>query len=201
MASSAEVLTAFRELAESGLIETFIVTARQDMLLSGVKKTDRSKVEAVLRSHGVPLADDVTPLKRLAIACPALPTCGQALGEAERVLPQLVDALDKAMADVGAANTGVRLNMTGCQNGCARPYTPDIGLVGKPKGKYTVFLGGNAEGTRLAFVFQDLVPLEEIAQTVSPVLGYFRRERLSGESFGDFCQRKGAADLQAQERK
>ena len=87
--------------------------------------------------------------------------------------------------------------MTGCPNGCCRPYTPDIGLVGKARGKYTLYLGGNAPGTRLAFLYKDMVPLEEIASTVSPILGYFKQERSDGESFGDFCDRKGLDDLTA----
>ena len=82
--------------------------------------------------------------------------------------------------------------MTGCPNGCARPYTPDIGLVGKAAGeKYTVFLGGNAQGTRLAFLFKDMVPKEDIVPALLPVLTRFNAERQSGESFGDFCHRLG----------
>ena len=187
--------SAFRELAESGLIETFIVTARQDMLLSGVKKTDRSKVEAVLRSHGVPLADDVTPLKRLAIACPALPTCGQALGEAERVLPQLVDALDKAMADVGAANTGVRLNMTGCPNGCARPYNAEIGINGRTKTNYDIYVGGSAGFGRMAQRLRADVALADIPALMSPVFAEYAKRSEDGEGFGDFCNRIGTEQL------
>jgi sulfite reductase (ferredoxin) len=87
--------------------------------------------------------------------------------------------------------------MTGCPNGCARPYTPDIGLVGKTLGKYTIFLGGNVEGTRLAYIYKDLVPFAEIVPTIAPVLARFKAERINGESFGDFCQRLGADELKA----
>jgi sulfite reductase (ferredoxin) len=86
--------------------------------------------------------------------------------------------------------------MTGCPNGCARPYTPDIGLVGKAAGeKYTVYLGGNSEGTRLAFIFKDMVPKDEIIPSLVPVFERFRLERAAGESFGDFCHRIGKASL------
>ena len=87
--------------------------------------------------------------------------------------------------------------MTGCPNGCARPYTPDIGLVGRAVGKYTMFLGGNPEGTRLGFIYKDMVPGNEIASTLSPVLGLYKADRQEGESFGDFCHRIGLEDLQA----
>ncbi len=187
--------SAFRELAELGLIDTFIVTARQDMLLSGVQEANRSKVEAVLRRHGVPLADAVTPLKRLAIACPALPTCGQALGEAERVLPQLVDALDKAMADVGAANTGIRLNMTGCPNGCARPYNAEIGINGRTKTNYDIYVGGSAGFGRMAQRLRADVALADIPALLSPVFAEYAKDAEAGEGFGDFCNRIGTEQL------
>jgi len=87
--------------------------------------------------------------------------------------------------------------MTGCPNGCARPYTPIIGLVGRSVGKYTVFLGGNPEGTRLAFSYRDYVPLEEIPATLLPLLQAYKAERQGSESFGDFCHRKGQAALEA----
>ena len=85
--------------------------------------------------------------------------------------------------------------MTGCPNGCARPYTPDVGLVGKAVGKYTLFLGGNTQGTRLGFIYQDMVKLEEVVSTLSPLFAYYQRERQGQESFGDFCHRKGPDDL------
>ncbi|MEM9701964.1 MAG: hypothetical protein AAF907_05930, partial [Planctomycetota bacterium] len=92
-------------------------------------------------------------------------------------------------------------HMTGCPNGCARPYTPDIGLVGKAKNKYTLYLGGRVDGTRLAFLYQDMVPLEKIAEVVSPALAYFKQAgenvgQKGGETFGDFCARVGKEDLE-----
>ena len=187
--------TALRDLAKSGLVGTFIVTPRQDLLLSGVKPADRSKVEAVLRGHGVPLADDVTPLARLSIACPALPTCGQALGEAERVLPQFVDALDKSLAEAGATSAAIRMNMTGCPNGCARPYTAEIGIVGRTKTNYDVYVGGSIGGERLAERLRADVALADIPALLSPVFAGYAKESEPGESFGDYCHRIGTAEL------
>ena len=87
--------------------------------------------------------------------------------------------------------------MTGCPNGCARPYTPDIGFVGKTLGKYTIFLGGNVEGTRLGFIYQDLVPHDDILSVLTPVLEQYKAQRNDGESLGDFCARVGKEGLPA----
>lgn len=190
-----ELRTALRELAETGLVGTFIVTPRQDLLLSGVQADDRSKVESVLRTHGVPLADDVTALARLSIACPALPTCGQALGEAERVLPQFVDSLDKSLAEAGASGAAIRMNMTGCPNGCARPYTAEIGIVGRTKTNYDVYVGGSIGGDRLAERLRSDVALADIPALLSPVFAGYAQEAEPGESFGDYCHRVGTEQL------
>jgi sulfite reductase (ferredoxin) len=88
--------------------------------------------------------------------------------------------------------------MTGCPNGCARPYNSDIGLVGKTKDKYTIFLGGRRQGDRLNFIYKDLIPTAEVVPSLVPVFRYFKSARLAGEAFGDFCHRKGKDDLIAQ---
>lgn len=174
------------------------LTALQGVILSDIKPQDKADVSRILAEHGIAAAEDLTLIRRYSIACPALPTCGLSVTESERVLPQVIDSLEVELKKHDLIGERISVHMTGCPNGCARPYTPDIGLVGKAKGKYTLFLGGNAEGTRLAFLFRDLVPLEEIAQSVSPVLAYFKQGREPSEAFGDFCHRKGLADLQAQ---
>ena len=112
------------------------------------------------------------------------------------MLPRVIDDLEVELDRHGMKDERIAVHMTGCPNGCARPYSPDIGLVGKSRGKYTLYLGGNTLGTRIGFIYQDQVPLEEIGATVSPLLGYFKAERANGESFGDFCARKGLEDLQ-----
>ena len=121
----------------------------------------------------MPLAGDVSALRRLAIACPALPTCGQALGEAERVLPDLVTQLEKVLADTGNGDAPIRLNMTGCPNGCARPYTAEIGIVGRTKTTYDVYVGGSAVGDRLAERIRADVPLDQIPAVLAPVLARY----------------------------
>ncbi len=173
------------------------LTALQGALLCDIDPDDRADIDAILAEHGIVPAEQLSLVRRYAIACPAFPTCGLAITESERVMPQVIDALDAELERQGLAGERISVHMTGCPNGCARPYTPDIGLVGKARGKYTMYLGGNAEGTRLAFLFDDLVPEEELITRLAPVFAQFKAERQPGESFGDFCHRRGPADLAA----
>ena len=172
------------------------LTPLQGVVLCDIKPQDRADISRMLADYGMAAAEDLSLIRRYSMACPALPTCGLSVTESERVMPRVLDDFEVELRKFDLVGERISVHMTGCPNGCARPYTPDIGLVGKSRGKYTVYLGGNAEGTRLAFVFRDQVPLEQIAQSVSPILGYFKAERQESESFGDFCHRKGLADLQ-----
>jgi len=171
------------------------LTALQSVILCDIDPTDRDNIDSLLTDHGIKGVDELSLTRRYSIACPALPTCGLSVTESERVMPQVVDAIDAELEKLGLADERVSTHMTGCPNGCARPYTPDIGFVGKSVGKYTVFLGGNAQGTRLAYIFQDKVPLEDIGPTLAPVLAYFKDNRQDAEAFGDFCNRIGRDDL------
>ncbi len=172
------------------------LTPLQGVILCDIQPHDKADIDRLLAEHGIVPAEELTLIRRYSIACPALPTCHLAITESERVMPGVIDALEAELRRLDLISERISVHMTGCPNGCARPYTPDIGLVGKARGKYTVYLGGNAEGTRLAFLYKDLVPLEEIVSAVSPLLAYFKLDRRGGESFGDFCHRKGLADLQ-----
>jgi sulfite reductase (ferredoxin) len=125
------------------------------------------------------------------MACVALPTCGLAITESERALPAIMDQFETELARLGLGQHAFTVRMTGCPNGCSRPYNADIGLVGKAVGRYTLFLGGRLIGDRLNFVYQDLVPAADIVPTLVPLFVYFQRERAADESFGDFCHRKG----------
>lgn len=182
------VRAALREVAERFAPEVRL-TARQDVLLCGVRGRDRRAVEAVLRAHGIPLAEELAPVRRLAVACPALPTCGQALGEAERVLPGVVEAVEAELAAAGEPGQAVRVHMTGCPNGCARPYTAEIGVVGRTKTRYDVWVGGSTGGERLARRLAAAVPLADLGPTLRPVVERWRDERRPGEGIGDFCHR------------
>ncbi|MEW4527692.1 NADPH-dependent assimilatory sulfite reductase hemoprotein subunit [Maioricimonas sp. JC845] len=171
------------------------LTALQSVIFCDIDPADRADIESILTDHGIALAETLTPTHRYAISCPALPTCGLAVTDSERVMPDLLSGIETELARYGLSDERVSVHMTGCPNGCARPYTPDVGIVGKARGKYTIYLGGNAQGTRLAYLYDDLVPFDEIPQRLSPVFGLFKAERQDGESFGDFCDRKGKEAL------
>jgi sulfite reductase (ferredoxin) len=189
-----ELRTAVRELvADLGLGVRF--TARQDLLLTDVPPERRSEVDERLRAAGVALVEELTPLARHALACPALPTCGLALTEAERAMPSVVDRLGGAADELGLGDEELHLRVTGCPNGCARPYSTEIGVVGRGKDHYTVHLGGDADGTRLNSVYADRVHLDDLTALLTPLLAAWRDDRRDGESFGDWCDRIGPSQL------
>ena len=171
------------------------LTALQSVILCDIDQADKAEIDSMLSEYGIKNADELSLLRRYSIACPAFPTCGLSITESERALPGVIDELEVVVAKHGLDSQQIAVHMTGCPNGCARPYTPDIGLVGKAVGKYTLFLGGNPEGTRLCFIYKDMVPLDEIVPTLSPVLGLYKAERQNGESFGDYCARIGLEAL------
>jgi sulfite reductase (ferredoxin) len=192
------VRTALRAIADSGLAPEFRLTARQDVLLCGVKAADRIKVENILRAHNVPLAHHYTPVRRLAMACPALPTCGQALAEAERILPRLADDAANALDKAGIGSQALRINVTGCPNGCARPYTSEVGLVGRGKRTYDLYIGGSASGDRLNKRLVADVHVDDLGPAMSTLFDRYSRERTNPkESFGDWSARVDEAELLA----
>lgn len=174
------------------------LTALQSVILCDIDPKDRAEIDRMMSEYGIKKAEELSLLRRYSIACPAFPTCGLSITESERALPGVIDQLDVEIARLGLQAEKIAIHMTGCPNGCARPYTPDIGFVGRAAGKYTIFLGGNVEGTRLGFIYKDQVPQEELATQISPLLKAFKADRTGpGESFGDFCQRKGLSALEA----
>lgn len=173
------------------------ITPHQSLLLTDIQEQERGELEDVLRRHGVKLSEEISAVRRWSMACVALPTCGLAVTESERVLPGMIDKLEGELARLGLSREVFTLRMTGCPNGCARPYNSDIGLVGKTTGKYTVYVGGRLLGNRLNFVYKDLVPEQLVVPTLVPLFVYFKQDRLPDETFGDFCARKGADDLLA----
>ncbi|MDQ3146246.1 MAG: NADPH-dependent assimilatory sulfite reductase hemoprotein subunit [Actinomycetota bacterium] len=173
------------------------LTARQDLLLTGLAEGDRGAVVKVLRDHGVVLADELPGLERNALACPALPTCGQALTEAERALPGLLSQLRDELDQVDLADLAPHVRLTGCPNGCARPYSAEIGIVGRGKKSYDVHVGGDVAGTRLNGVFAENVPRDKLVEVLHPLFEHYRDARITDEAFGDFCDREGVDELRA----
>src|SRR3954447_14024100 len=173
------------------------LTPHQSIIFCDIRPEDRARLTETLRRYDVPLSEDYTNVRRWSMACPALPTCGLAVSESERVMPELIDQLEEELEKLGLQDEIFTTRMTGCPNGCARPYNSDIGLVGKTKDKYTIFLGGRVLGDRLNFVYDDLVPTAQVVPALVPALRYFKEARQEGESFGDFCYRVGRDDLLA----
>lgn len=188
--------TALRTLI-SRLQPELRITPLQDLLLCNLKAEDRADIERTLREHGVRLPEEFSAVRKHSMACPAIPTCGLAISESERTLPALIDQLDAALQRLGLQDEKLSVRMTGCPNGCARPYQSDIGIVGRSGDKYTLFVGGHVLGHRLNFQLKDLVPHAEIVPTLVPLLEHFKADRQPGENFGDFCHRQGAERLQA----
>lgn len=188
--------TAFREICQE-LNPGIRLTPHQSILFTDLKPEQRATLETILKRNGIPLSEEISNVRRWSLACVALPTCSLAITESERVLPSVMDQLEKEIAKLGLSSERFTVRMTGCPNGCARPYNADVGLVGKAKGRYTLYLGGTLLGTRLGTIFKDLVPLEQITPTLVPILLAFKQHRLSvSESFGDFCHRAGKEQLE-----
>jgi sulfite reductase (ferredoxin) len=143
------------------------------------------------------LADRLSPARRWSLACPALPSCGLALTEAERVQDLLISGIEAALARHGLGGETLSVRLTGCPNGCARPYAGDIGIVGRLPGHYAIYVGGDFAGTRLNFPLLDRVAEAEVAASLEPLFARFASERLPNEGFGDYCHRLGKERLLA----
>ena len=181
--------TALRRIAEQfGNIE-FRLTANQNVLLANVSDADQPAINALLTEHGVRTENQASLLHGNSMACPALPTCGLALAESERMLPGLVDRIEKLCGDLGLGTEEIVIRSTGCPNGCARPYTAEIGFVGKAPGRYQLWLGGNASGTRLNKLFKEVIKEAELETELRPLFARFATERMPSERFGDWCDR------------
>jgi sulfite reductase (ferredoxin) len=173
------------------------LTPQQDILLCDLDPGDRGEIENTLGEFGIRRPDQVSAVRRLSMACPAIPTCGLALTESERALPAFLDALEGELQRLDLGGEQLSVRMTGCPNGCARPYQSDIGLVGRSGDKYTLFVGGRSRGDRLNFLLKDLVPFAALLPTLRPLLEHFKVQRRPAEGFGDYCHRVGVDQLRS----
>lgn len=167
------------------------LTAHQSLIFADIDPSQRDRVMAILDRHGVQRSEKYSQVRRWSMACVAWPTCGLAITESERALPGVMDEFEPMLESLGLQDEQFTVRMTGCPNGCARPYNADIGIVGKAKDRYTVYLGGGRLGKRLAFVYKDMVSRETLIAELRAVFELFRDGRQAGESFGDFCARQG----------
>jgi sulfite reductase (ferredoxin) len=167
------------------------LTAQQNVILADIEPAQRSRVEALMAEFGIAPVESIPRAIRYAMACPAIPTCGLAVAEAERALPSLVRKLASLLDELSLADERISFRMSGCPNGCSRPYLGDVGFVGTTLGKYDVMLGGDFDGTRLNRVFAPNVPITDIPALLRPLFEAFRSERTPGEGFGNWTERVG----------
>ena len=165
------------------------LTAHQNLLLTDLDPDGIETVERILQAHGVALPTQLSAARRFSMACPALPTCGLAVAESERVIPGILDQFEAELEGLGLRDAPLTIRMTGCPNGCARPYTADLAFVGRSLDLYNVYVGGGLAGDRLVDLYRADVPLDELLSTVRPLLQRWAAERNEGEGFGDFYQR------------
>ena len=171
---------------------TFRITPNQNLIISDIAPEDRSAIEALLREHGLEGSEKGrSGLRRNSMACVALPTCGLAMAESERYLPGLITKIEAILDTHGLTDEPITIRMTGCPNGCARPYIAEIGLTGRAPGKYNVYLGGGFHGQRLNKMYLENVGERTILEALDNTLGHYARDRTPGERFGDFAIRAG----------
>ncbi|MDX1977085.1 MAG: sulfite reductase, ferredoxin dependent [Pseudanabaenaceae cyanobacterium bins.68] len=189
-----QLKTALRQITKQYQLPIFL-TPNHNLLFTEVTPKAKSEIQAILDQCGIQAPDQIDPLTRYAMACPAFPTCSLAITESERILPQVIERLRTLLEklDLGAEKFVTR--MTGCPNGCARPYMAELGMVGSGVNEYQVWLGGNFDSTRLAQPYLQRMPLDQLEQELEPLLLFFRDQRLAGEGFGDFCDRLGNEQL------
>lgn len=168
------------------------LTANHNLILYDIASTSKVEIEAILKSHGI-VSDPqkLDFLTRYSMACPALPTCSLAITESERILPTIISRIQNVLHLLDLSSEKIVIRMTGCPNGCARPYMAELGFVGSAPGNYQIWLGGNSDQTQLAKPYIDKLPDEEIESFIEPLFFYFKKEKQNNESFGTFCHRVG----------
>jgi sulfite reductase (NADPH) hemoprotein beta-component len=167
----------------------FRLTPSQNLTISGVTPAQKPVIDAILAKHGLSNENDRSGLRRNALSCVALPTCGLALAESERALPELLSKLETVLEAAGLLDDAISIRITGCPNGCARPYLSEIGLVGRAPNKYALYIGAKYNGTRLNRLMAPSVSIDGAVEMLAPVIHRYAAERQQGEGFGDFCQR------------
>jgi sulfite reductase (NADPH) hemoprotein beta-component len=187
-AGGARMLTGLRRIAEIHDGE-FRLTGNQNIIIANVADDKRAAIEALIAEDG--FGKDVSALRRNSMACVALPTCGLALAESARYLPDLVTALEQRLAAHGLSDDDIVIRMTGCPNGCARPYLAEIGVVGKGPGRYNLYLGAAFDGARMSKLFAEDLDHDGLVGTLDPVFAAYAAERTPGECFGDYAIRAG----------
>ena len=180
--------SALREIAQK-IEGKFILTGNQNLILASVSESEKKNIQVILKKNGV-LPGELSGLRQNSIACVALNTCGLAFAEAERYLPSLITKIETILNQHGLIKEEIVIRMTGCPNGCGRPYLAEIGFVGKSEGHYNLYLGGNFNGTRLNTLYKETLTEDEILAELEPIIASYAQDRFDGEKFGDFVIRK-----------
>ncbi|MGE5449591.1 MAG: assimilatory sulfite reductase (NADPH) hemoprotein subunit [Bacteroidales bacterium] len=183
-----QLKSALREMAKA-IKGQFILTGNQNLIIANVSSEEKKAISSILKLHGV-IQGDLSGLRQNSIACVALNTCGLAFAEAERYLPSLISKIEAILEQYGLLKEEIVIRMTGCPNGCGRPYLAEIGFVGKSEGHYNLYLGGNFIGTRLNTLYRETLTEAEILEALQPIIADYAQNRNEGERFGDFVIRK-----------
>jgi len=182
--------TALLEVAKTGKTN-FLFTSNQNMIISDVAAKDKDTINEILqRFKIIEHTDAASAIRKNAIACVALPTCPLALAEGQRYMPELISKVEPLLEKHNLDKENIIMRMTGCPNGCARPYAAEIGLVGTAPGKYNLHLGGDNEGERLNKLYKESLDEAQILTELDSLFGSFQKERIATESFGDYTWRK-----------
>ena len=186
-----QLKTALREIIRQFNLPMRL-SANHNIILYEIEPEHKETIENMLKQRGIETdSQAIEPLVRYSMACPALPTCGLAVTESERALPGIIDRLRALLNKLGMVNEHFVVRMTGCPNGCARPYMAELGFVGSAPQKYQVWLGGTPDQTQLAQPYEQKMPVEDLESFFEPIFVYFKQNRQPGESFGVFCGRVG----------
>ena len=190
-----QLKTALREIIEQ-LNIPMRLSGNHNIILCEIAPEDKETVENILKNRGIETdSNAIEPLTRYSMACPALPTCGLAVTESERALPGITDRIRSLLNKLGMVDEHFVVRMTGCPNGCARPYMAELGFVGSAPGKYQIWLGGTPNQTQLAQPYEQKMPIDELETFFEPIFVFFMQNRKSTESFGSFCSRVGLAAI------
>ena len=190
-----QLKTAVREIVEQFNLPIRL-TPNHNLIFYDIAPENKSVIEEILNRHGINSdPGKINSLVRYAMACPALPTCGLAITESERVIPSILQRIEALLKKVGLKDEHFVIRMTGCPNGCARPYMAELGFVGSAPEAYQIWLGGSPDQTRLAEPYINKLPINELESFLEPIFVYFKKSREKGESFGDFCARVGFDEI------
>lgn len=176
---------------------SMILSPTQSLIFKDINPADKNEIESILKQHGIMSIEEVDPLARLAMSCPALPLCGLAQTEAERRMPSYIERVRALLNKMNLDDEEVLMRMTGCPNGCARPYMAELAFVGDGPNSYQIWLGGSPVLTRTAYPYIAKMQDGDLEATLEPVLAMFIQQRQEFEAFGDFCHRAGAEAIEA----